>query len=348
MPQDTTVQYYYDGEYITVSGPKDSIDSLYEAYLRNRSEIISTIQDAVPETAAERESGEKDVVFFLFLFIVMAAIVLYKLQSKLHPRPERNVSDYSDRPPQQPGTVFHSTGKLTYRGDKLEFSDIELDTVLNKHFPYYCQLSIANKERFLHRLTKFISRKIFVIHDESGFKEMPILISASAIQLSFGLDKYLLPHFSHIHIFPEEFIGYHPTLRILEGNVSGHSVNLSWKHFLNGYQLPDNGQNVGLHEFAHAFYFQYFETGNHVEMDFVETFPLFDACGSEAFEMEQQRTERLYSDYALRNFQEFWAESIEIFFERPADMKQQYDELYRSICEILEQDPLTDKFNHSI
>lgn len=348
MPQDTTVQYYYDGEYITVSGPKESIDSLYDDYLRNRSEIISKIHNAVPETATERVTGEKSFLFFPFLFIAFAAIVLYKLQTRLSPSVERDVSDYSDRPPQQTGTAFHSTGKLTYHGEELEFSDIELATVLNKHFPYYCKLGIENKGRFLHRLAKFINRKIFVIHDASGFKEMPILISASAIQLSFGLDKYLLPHFSHIHIFPEEFIGYHPALRILEGNVSGHTVNLSWKHFLNGYQLPDNGQNVGLHEFAHAFYFQYFETGNHVEMDFVETFPLFDACGSKAFAMELQRTERLYSDYALRNFQEFWAESIEIFFERPADMKQQYEELYGSICDILNQDPLREKFNYSV
>jgi MtfA peptidase len=348
LPQDTTVQYYNDGEYVTLTGPKESIDSLYGEYLNNRQEILKSIEQAVPETETEIVNEEKSFLYVPFLFIVFAAIVLYKLQARLSSSIERNVPDYSDRPPQQPGAAFHSTGKLTYHGNELEFSDIELDTVLNKHFPYYGKLGIENKERFLYRLSAFISRKIFVIHDESGFKEMPILISASAIQLSFGLDKYQLPHFSHIHIFPEEFIGYHPTLRLLEGNVSGHSINLSWKHFLNGYQLPDNGQNVGLHEFAHAFYFQYFETGSHVEADFVETFPLFDACGSKVFALEQQRTDRLYSDYAMRNFQEFWAESIEIFFERPADLKQQYEELYGSICDILEQDPLNEKFNHSV
>lgn len=48
----------------------------------------------------------------------------------------------------------------------------------------------------------------------------------------------------------------------------------------------------------------------------------------------------LYSDYALTNFQEFWAESIEIFFERPADMKIKYGDLYQAVCEILNQNPL--------
>ena len=151
-----------------------------------------------------------------------------------------------------------------------------------------------------------------------------------------------MPHFSHIHIFPEEFIGYHPTLRLLEGNVSGHTINLSWKHFLNGYQYPENGQNVGLHEFAHAYYYQYFDARENVEKDFVETFPLFDACGNKAFEAEKLQGNNLYSNYALTSFQEFWAESIEIFFERPGDMKQKYPDLYEALCEVLNQQPLND------
>ncbi len=347
MPQDTTVQYYNQGEYITISGPKEHIDSLYQEYLRNRQAVITSIETTVPEMKTEIVNDEEIPVFVPFLIIGIMVIVIYKLQTKVQPRIEKFVSKYFNGAPQQTGTAFHSTERLTYRGNELEFSEAEMDAVLSRNFPYYGKLDFENKKRFLHRLGKFISRKIFVIHDESGFKEMPILISASAIQISFGLDKYLLPHFSQIHIFPEEFIGYHPTLRILEGNVSGNSVNLSWKHFLNGYQLPDNGQNVGLHEFAHAFYFQYFETGDHVEKDFVETFPLFNAFGNKAFVMEGQSRERLYSDYALRNFHEFWAESIELFFERPADMRQQYEDLYVSICDILDQDPLTGNFNHS-
>jgi Mlc titration factor MtfA (ptsG expression regulator) len=227
---------------------------------------------------------------------------------------------------------------LTYYGGELKFFDDELQKVLDKHFPYYTRLDDTGKEKFLHRLKKFISEKIFVIHDESGFKEMPILISASAIQISFGLDKYLLPYFSHIHIFPEEFIGYHPTLRLLEGNVSGHSVNLSWKHFLNGYKFPQNGQNVGLHEFAHAFYYQYFEVGENIEKDFVARFPLFDACGNKAFQQEQQPGNNLYSDYALTNFQEFWAESVEVFFEKPVILKAMYPDLFEAMKEILKQD----------
>lgn len=231
---------------------------------------------------------------------------------------------------------------LVYDGSHLRFTDDEMVRVLNKYFPYYGRLSYHNKLKFFQRLKKFLSKKVFVIHDESGFREMPILISASAIQLSFGFDKYLLPHFSHIHIFPAEFIGYHPSLRLLEGNVSGHSINLSWKHFLNGYQLPENGVNTGLHEFAHAYYYQYFETGQQAEKDFIDSFKLFDDSGNKAFAAEKHTGNNLYSDYALTSFHEFWAESVEIFFEKPADMKARYEDLYRAMCDILNQDPLND------
>ena len=229
---------------------------------------------------------------------------------------------------------------LVYEGDSLHFPDDEMVKVLNRHFPYYTKLGYDDKLKFFHRLKNFISEKTFVIHDESGFKEMPILISASAIQISFGLEKYLLPFFSQIHIFPEEFIGYHPTIRLLEGNVSNHCINLSWKHFLDGYKFPDNGQNVGLHEFAHAFYYQYLEAGENVEQDFVARFPLFDACGNKAFLQEQQPGNDLYSDYALTNFQEFWAESVEVFFEKPVLLKAIYPDLFEAMTGILKQDPI--------
>ena len=51
-------------------------------------------------------------------------------------------------------------------------------------------------------------------------------------------------------------------------------------------------------------------------------------------------TQRLYSDYGLKNLQEFWAESVEIFFERPSAMKEQYPELFTQISLLLNQQPI--------
>lgn len=341
MPQDTTVTIYQDGEYINITAPQDSVWAAVEKYYASH--------PAKPYHVTYQDPYKKGQTpaYVPFVFIGAMVVAIYILNEKLQPRIARwfgkrldEFGEYLDNAEEAPAAAPKPPSALVYNGSSLYFTSDELEKVLNKYFPYYARLESKGKEKFLHRLKKFMSEKVFIIHNESGFKEMPILISASAVQISFGLDKYLLPFFSHIHIFPEEFIGYHPTLRLLEGNVSGHCINLSWKHFLNGYKLPDNGQNVGLHEFAHAFYYQYFEAGENVERDFVETFPLFDDCGNKVFEAEKLPGNNLYSDYALTNFQEFWAESIEIFFERPADMKIKYGDLYQAVCEILNQNPL--------
>ena len=105
---------------------------------------------------------------------------------------------------------------------------------------------------------------------------------------------------------------------LLEGNVSGHAINLSWKHFLEGYEDTNDGQNVGLHELAHALYYQTFEVEENVDSNFRDTFNDFNNYGNKVFRPGiENRCNDLYSEYAVKNFQEFWAESVEIFFEKP-------------------------------
>jgi Mlc titration factor MtfA (ptsG expression regulator) len=55
-------------------------------------------------------------------------------------------------------------------------------------------------------------------------------------------------------------------------------------------------------------------------------------------QQEQQPGNDLYSDYGLRNTQEFWAETIELFFEKPQQLKSFYPDLYDVIKRLLNQD----------
>lgn len=228
---------------------------------------------------------------------------------------------------------------LYYHGKELRFSDEEFTAILEKHFTFYKQLRIYDREKFLHRLKAFMHSKTFIINDESGYKEMPVLLSATAIQLSFGLDRYMLPSFPVINIFPAEFLRTEPVLTFLTGNVSDNRINISWKHFLIGYQIPDNGENVGLHEMAHAYYYQNFATEHDTDHGFKRDFSIYDMCCDKAYVDEKISESRLYTDYGLTNMQEFWAESTEIFFERPVMMQQKYPDLYDAMCSVLNQYP---------
>jgi MtfA peptidase len=229
---------------------------------------------------------------------------------------------------------------LTYTGSDVNFTQERIVTVLTKRFPYFNKLGIGERTRFLVRHKKFMKSKVFKIHDKVGFNDMPILICATAIQFSFGLDAYMLPHYQYIHIFPEEFLGVHPTIRFLEGNVSGKSINISWKHYLEGLDKEDDGSNLGLHEFAHAYHAQNFNFKQDKDKNFITNFSNYEAIGKKIYEQEKTLSTSIYSDYAFKNFQEFWAESVELFFEKPLALKEQYTELYKSMSDLLNQTPV--------
>lgn len=227
-----------------------------------------------------------------------------------------------------------------YYGDELKINNEKIINILIKRFPYFNSLNAVGKDKFLNRLTAFMKTKAFKTHDTRGFTEMPVLISATAIQFSFGLEEFLLPRFEFIHFYPEEFINTKAPGKFLEGNVSGRSINISWKHFLQGFFYPDDGQNVGLHEIAHAYYYQNFISKENTDKEFVSGFPRYNNTANKVFEQEKSPGNDLFSEYALKNVQEFWAESAELFFERPADMNKAYPELYSSLRDLLNQDPL--------
>lgn len=320
MPQDTTI--YWDGE----GHLPALIDSLP---LKLQQQVLESIRSANAESAYQNPSG----TYILFTaFIVLFSIAAIYSNNKT----KREAVEFSE--PAGTNTLSQPT-PLVYRGNELGFSNKLLSEVLVKRFPYYNSLSETDKLKFMRRLQKFLELKTFVIHDESGFKEMPILVSATAVQVCFGLDKYLLPDFRTFHIYPAAFIGTHPFLRILAGNVSGNEINLSWTHFLEGFQYPDDGQNVGMHEIAHALHYQTFVVQKNADRDFRDTFVHFDSKGNKAFDTEKQGGPALYSIYAMKDFQEFWAESVELFFEKPGQMKSIYPDLYSAMCDLLNQDP---------
>lgn len=349
MPFDTTYHIYTTEKntatnYI-VPGAKDtdiylgpgeappglgSLDSLYT--------ILSQAEKLAQPGQLRKEEHYVPSDIMIIAFIAIFIFILIRVKKNVKEEAEESSSNtFSSSSAKKYNKSISSF--LTYYGETLNFTEVELITILNKRFPYYRVLSQVQKRKFTERLQIFIADKIFKIHDTKGYKEMSVLISAAAIQLTFGLDKYLLPNFKYIHVYPEEFLGTHPSIRVLEGNVSGHAINLSWKHFLQGYEDAADGQNVGLHELSHALYYQTFVVEENVDRNFRDTFDGFNNYGNKVFLQESQPGSDLYSEYALKNFQEFWAESIEIFFEKPLQLKNNYPELYAALVDMLNQDP---------
>ena len=120
-------------------------------------------------------------------------------------------------------------------------------------FDFYKTLTLAERKEFEYRVSyltqnkEFMGRKDLVVTDR-----MKVLIAATIAQIGFGFEFITFEDFDKIIIFPKAYYSkytghYHKG----EVNTSGVIV-LSWADFLEGYQIADDGYNVGLHEIAHA------------------------------------------------------------------------------------------------
>lgn len=227
---------------------------------------------------------------------------------------------------------------IVYNGASNSIGLGEIEAMLEKRYPYYAALQPQLREKFLLRTQTFMCKKIFIIKNNEGYKEMPVLVSAAAIQLTFGLSDYLLPFYKYIRIYPSEYFG-DGFFKVLAGNVKNNIITVAWNHFLKGTENLSDGSNVGLHEMSHALYFQKVIIDANYARRFCRNYDeLLIAC-KEAHQTEITGRKNLYSAYADTDLQEFWAESVEIFFEKPNELYLQYPSVYEAMKILLKQDP---------
>ena len=213
------------------------------------------------------------------------------------------------------------------------------EPVLISRFAYYRKLSEPSRQKFLFRLGRFIKSKTFT--GRKGLEvtdEKKILISASAIQLTFGLDYYMMDRFSEIVIYPDIFPArggenYHRG----ETNMRG-VIAFSWKHFYEGYAIEDDKYNLGLHEMAHALEISGLVDG--LDKYFNVNYEKWSHVARAEYENVRDGRASILREYAGTNVHEFFAACVEHFFEASAEFKERLPELYRWLALTLRQDPL--------
>ncbi len=212
------------------------------------------------------------------------------------------------------------------------------ENILRNHFEYYNALPEKLKPHFRSRLSKFIKSKTFIAKENIVItEEIKTLISASAIQLTFGLTKYKLPHFKHIIIYPEAyFSSYSNKMHKGETNVKG-AVVFSWIDFKSGYANASDNINLGLHEFAHALLIN-FRKDYSPDINFGLYYNQWQEIGTEEF-FKLKQGKKYFRSYAKSNLMEFFAISIEHFFENPHQLKKNYPELFEVLKKLLGQNP---------
>lgn len=214
--------------------------------------------------------------------------------------------------------------------------------ILEGSFYYYHTLNDKNKLLFEKRLQKFMDSKNFIAAGELDYvtAQMRTLISASAIQLTFGLPGVYFRHFEDIHVHPDFYFS-EGMQQFNAGEVHKSGlIMLSWKDFVQGYVEPDNGRNLGLHEMAHALRLE-----NMIMNEEYGYFEWSDIQEINQYTVEESNKikageETIFRPYAAVHYQEFFAVLIEVFFEQPMRLKAYHSALYAVTCRLLRQDPL--------
>jgi len=237
-----------------------------------------------------------------------------------------------------------STVQVPHHVEEAEISEAvynKYSLVIGSLFTYFNELPEESKVKFVKRVYQFKSNKKFHYVGLEDNEDIAILVSASAIQVTFGLKNYMMSYFKDIYVLSDAY-QMESEEELYIGHVAPNGIYLSFKHFLYGYSQKNDNVNVAVHEMAHAllynnFFAQYGGTDSHFRLNY-EKFS--SSTGAILAEVITNRRSYLRS-YAFSNLHEFWAVSVEAFFENPAGLKMNMPDLYEALCRVLNQDPVT-------
>ncbi|MDQ3048671.1 MAG: zinc-dependent peptidase [Bacteroidota bacterium] len=235
----------------------------------------------------------------------------------------------------QSGYKLFSGKSLLFLKDK----GADLESILSERSSYYRKLDAHHQVVFRKRLRIYMNDKTFEGRKEQVVtQEMRVLTSAVAIQITMGLDDFLMDNFQKIIFYPQAYKSK-VTGKYHKGEVNlGGIIVLSWPDFEAGFRKQDN-LNLGLHEMAHALRFDQFK-GDYDQF-FADYFSKWSMIAQDEFKKVRDKTETtIFREYAGSNMNEFFAVTAEHFFENPAIFKAQLPVLYRHTCILLNQDPM--------
>ncbi len=210
--------------------------------------------------------------------------------------------------------------------------------ILQDKFSFYKRLSESQKKWFEHRVVSFIADKNFI--GREGFEitdEVKVLISSTAVMLTFGYRDFKLDIISNIIVYPDSFYSkLNDEEHKGEFNPQMQTLVLSWKHFEEGYDIDNDNLNLGIHEFAHAIHLDCITKSGINSIIFNESFNELMTHLDSDKDLKTQLTESKYfRDYAYTNQFEFVAVLIENFIETPIDFKSEFPYIFGKIKHLL-------------
>lgn len=230
--------------------------------------------------------------------------------------------------------------KLLWYSTQLNKIPSSYHLYLCKYSSYYNQLNPQLKKVFRERVflsSKFINFK--PVKFDLITEEMQILITSALIQITFGLEKYVLRNFKTIMVSPNTYS--YGQYEALLGHVDHKEkiIVMSWPSVQQGFIIPDDAFNVALHELAHALQSENFSRLLYNKFfDYITMQEWEVEAEKELYNLRNRKHNHL-KQYGDQNLMELFAVCIETFFEQPQRFKVKLPRLYELMVDLLDQDP---------
>jgi Mlc titration factor MtfA (ptsG expression regulator) len=247
------------------------------------------------------------------------------------------------------GTVKEGIGlfrEIAIKSGNVHYSSLTIENASKclMSFPYYQKLSTQGKEEFVKRTLNFLNIKTIAGEDDyEPDYAAKIHVAAAATQLTFGLKDFSFPDFDNVILYPTIFQMSENGPFMKGATTPNGIVRISIKDFDEGYKNSTDKLNVGLHELGHALFMELLKkTGGEI----INNEPDLLANVVHPYLEESNRILKTKNDgggflrhYAFTNRHEFFAVSVEHFFESPSEFKEKLPVLYQTLTHLLNQDP---------
>jgi len=227
--------------------------------------------------------------------------------------------------------------------------------IIQKRMPYFRQMPSHLQLQLKQHIQVFLAEKQFVgCNGVVITDEIRVTIAAQACLLLLNRKTDYYPKLITILVYPRAFIkeqqsagadGVHFSHRVA---MTGESwdygkIVLSWQDTLDGAEIPDDGRNVVIHEFAHQLDQEGGQANGAPILGKGQSYQSWSEVFSAQFEQLQHQaltgSPSLFDYYGATNPAEFFAVASEVFFEQSSQLCQEYPSLYQQLRQYYQVDP---------
>jgi Mlc titration factor MtfA (ptsG expression regulator) len=229
--------------------------------------------------------------------------------------------------------------------------------LIQRHVVFFHKLSAADRAELLGHVQVFLAEKRF--EGCGGFAitdEVRVTIAAQACLLLLHRETDYFPGLLTILVYPLTYmvkenrpIGEHvweegTVSRLGETGRRMGSLVLSWGAVKHGAADPSDAKNVVLHEFAHQLDYENHAADGVPGLATREQQLAWSEVMTSEFASLRAADETgiptLLDTYGATGPAEFFAVSVEAFFERPRELRAHHPKLYAELQNYFQQDPV--------